>query len=116
MEPRVTLVPLGYLVTMVCLESLDSQDQEVHQDRVVEKEMVDIKVYLVTLVHQDFPGQKDKVDYLVRSVHKVLKESLEWMAQLDHLGLLVFLGQKEITVYQVNQALQVRGIQGFLDP
>lgn len=32
MEPRVTLVLLVYLVRMVCLVSVESQDQEVHQD------------------------------------------------------------------------------------
>lgn len=98
LEPRVTLVPLGYLVTMVCLERMESQDKEVHQDQVVPKETVDIKVYLVPQVLQDFPGQKDKGDFLVRLVLKVQKESLEWMAQLDQSGLLVFLGPKEIAV------------------
>lgn len=32
MEPRVKVVPLGYLVRMVCLGSMESQVQEVHQD------------------------------------------------------------------------------------
>ena len=105
MEPRVNLVPLACQVRMVCLESLESQDQEVHQDRVVLKEMVGIKVFLVPLVLKDFPGQKDKVDYLVKWDLKVPKESLEWMALQDQLGLLVFQDQKEITVYLVLQAV-----------
>ncbi|KAI9530055.1 hypothetical protein NQZ68_004072 [Dissostichus eleginoides] len=104
-ETRVTLVPLGYLVRMVCLEIVESQDQEVHQDRVERKEMEGIKVYLVTLDLQDFPGQKDKVDYLVQWDLKVLKESLEWMALQDQLGLLVSQVQKEMAVFLVHQAL-----------
>ncbi|AWP13375.1 putative glutenin high molecular weight subunit PW212-like [Scophthalmus maximus] len=98
MEPRVNLVLLGYLVRMVCLERVESQAQEVPQDQVVTKEMMGIKVYLVPLVLQDFQDQKDKVDYLVKWDLKVQKESQEWMVQQDHLGLLVFLGQKEIVV------------------
>lgn len=115
-EHRVNLVPLGYLVRMVCLERMESQDREVHQDQVVPKETVGIKVYLVYLVLWDFLGQKDKVDYLVKWDLKVLKESLEWMAQQDLSDLLVFRGQKEIADYLVNQALQVREIQVFLVP
>ncbi|TNN54063.1 hypothetical protein EYF80_035754 [Liparis tanakae] len=101
---------------MVCLERMESQDKEVHQDRVAQRETVDIKVYLVPLVLQDFLGQKDKVDLLVGLVLKVPKESLEWMAKLDQTGLPVLMGPKEIVVYQVNQAFQVWGIRGFLDP
>lgn len=105
MEPRETLVHLGYLVRMVCQEIVESQDQEVHQDQVAPKETMGIKVYLVHLVLQDFLGQKDKADYLVIWDLKVLKESLEWMAQLDHWGLLVLRGQKEKVVHLVHQAL-----------
>lgn len=68
----------------------------------VPKETVGIKVYLVPLVLQDFPGQKEKVDCLVKWDLKVLKESLEWMVQQDQLGFLVFRGQKEIAVYLVH--------------
>ncbi len=82
----------------------------------VPKEIVGIKVYLVLLVLQDFPGQKDKVDYLVKWDLKDLKESLEWMVQQDQLDLLVFWGQKEIVDYLVHQALQVRGVQVLLVP
>lgn len=62
---RVTQVLLGYLARMVCLERLESQDQEVHQGQLVPKEMVGTKVCLVPPVLLDFLGQRDKVDYLV---------------------------------------------------
>lgn len=69
------------------------------------KETLGTKAYLVPLALQDFLGQKDKVDYLVKWDLKVLKESLEWMVQQDQLGLLVLLGQKEILVHLAHQAL-----------
>ncbi|KAE8299101.1 hypothetical protein D5F01_LYC01490 [Larimichthys crocea] len=116
MEFRVILVLLGCLVKTVCLERVETQDQEVHQDQLVPKETVGIKVCLVHLVLQDLLGQKDKMDYLVKLDLKVLKEYLEWMVQQDHLGLLVLWGQKEIAVHLVHQALQVRGIQVLLVP
>lgn len=116
MEPRVTLVLLEYLVRMVCLETGESQGQEVPQDQVVPKETVDIKVYLVPLVILDYQDQKDKMDYMVKWDLKVLKESQEWMVQQDQSGLLVPQGKKEIVVHLVYQALQVRGVQVFLVP
>lgn len=116
MEPRVTLVLLAYLVRMVYLVSVESQDQEGHQDQVVPKETMDTKVCLVPLVLQDFLGQRDKVDYLVKLDLKVLKESLEWMVQQDLLGFLVFLGQKEKAALLVHQAFQVREVQVSLVP
>ena len=116
MDLGVTLVLLGYRVRMVFLESVESQDQEVPRDQVAPKEMVATKVYLVSLVLQDFLGKKDKVDYLVKWDPKVLKGSLEWMVQQDQLGLLVFQDQKEILVHRVHQALQVRGFQVLWAP
>ena len=116
MEPRVKAALLGYLVRMVCLGNLENQVQEVHQDQVVRKEMVGIKVYLVPLVLLEFLAQKDSVDYLVRWDLRVLKGSLEWMVQEDQLGLLVFLDQKETVANLVHQASLVRGVQDFLVP
>lgn len=77
---------------------------------------MDTKVYQVPLVLQDFLGQRDKVDYLVKLDLKVLKESLEWMVQQDQLGFLAFLGQKEKVALLVHQALQVREVQVSLVP
>lgn len=105
MEPRAFLVRKDYLVRMACQETLESQDQEVHLDQVVQKETKAIKVFLVPLVLQDSPGQKDRVDYLVKWGHKDPRESREWMGQQDQLGSLVFLGQKETLALLVHQAL-----------
>ncbi|CAB1417740.1 unnamed protein product [Pleuronectes platessa] len=78
MEARVNLVLLGYLVRVVCQETMENQGQEDPQGQVVSKEMMDTKA---------------------------LKESQEWMVQQDQLGLLVFLGQKEMVVSLVYREL-----------
>lgn len=116
MEPRVSLVLKGYLERMACQETRESQDQEAHQDQLVPKETLDLKVYLVFLVLRDLLVPKEKEVNQVKWGPKALKESQEWMVQQDQLGPLVFKDQKEIMVLLVHQALQLKEVQVYLVP
>ena len=111
MGSREILACRDFLERMVYRQSLVSQDPEVHQEPLGQKEKTGTKVYLGPLVQQDHQVQRDKARLLVNSGPKVLKEFQGWMVQQDLSDHLVFLVQKEAVALLVGLALQVWGLQ-----
>ncbi|KAK0147172.1 Collagen alpha-4(VI) chain [Merluccius polli] len=111
MESREILACKDFLVRMVNQQSSASQDQEVHQEPLDQKEKMGTKVYPGPLVLQGYQVQRDKVGPLVKLGPKVQKEFQAWTVQQDLLDHLVFVVQKETVALPVGLALQVWGLQ-----